>query len=205
MCIGIADVGPGSSEAAVGDVRGFVGGQTAYCFGGKVYYSRKSAALQCESSFCDTLSRCIECDAEVISVGGAGRCGGNGVDRGLKIACGAYFHCLFEVGGAYIHGGAARNIYSCSTHVDCRAVYRSVDFGVGAYIVAPELIFFIAPDIFGHFGMVDKGVAVALPCIHCFLAVAFLVAHRVLPVPFQQQFHRPAGKCRIRVSGQHWR
>ncbi len=52
-------------------------------------------------------------------------------------------------------------------------------------------------------GMVDKGVAVALHFIYCVVALDFLVADRVLTVPFQQQVHRPCSEKRIAVAGEH--
>lgn len=54
-----------------------------------------------------------------------------------------------------------------------------------------SLTFFVTPDVFGEFGIVDEGVAVVLNLIDSFVAVYFLLAHGVGTVPFQQQVDGP--------------
>lgn len=79
----------------------------------------------------------------------------------------------------------------------------SVELGEVGAGAGPALIGFIAPDVFGHFGVVDERVAVFLVFVDGVIAVTFLFADGVLAVPFEQKLHCPRGEGGIAVMGKH--
>ena len=63
--------------------------------------------------------------------------------------------------------------------------------GGGRRGMSAESQHIVAPNLLHQFGKVDKGIAVVLNRIDGIVAVHFLLAHRVLPMPFQEHGHRP--------------
>ena len=61
----------------------------------------------------------------------------------------------------------------------------------------------VAPNVFGEFGMIDEGVTIVLYAVNNVVAVEFLLAHRVILVPLEQQTLRPTVKRRISAVGDH--
>ena len=61
----------------------------------------------------------------------------------------------------------------------------------------------VAPYMFGKLRVVNERVAVTLIGIHGIITVNLLLAHRVFPMPFQQEPHSPVTESRIGIAGKH--